>query len=247
MPKSHLITRTGSKQNDIKHFTHLLPNDVKTVIESFGGSFAVIRDVYMDDKYKKYVNDLDPSLFYIYSHPNELIEGFKIWNDINDKNITSLEKRRELKDSNMNEYVKKHINDVVIIRGVVTTSKNIDDVKDDVELINKIHFSHMDAFEFMKPFLNKKDAFIFLDPPYLFSNNQTYFTQSKEDGDMDMTDYYIKFLNILNDKKTKAKIMLIINDLKILRWIYKDYIKGDYNRTYQIGKKKNKHLIITNY
>jgi hypothetical protein len=54
-------------------------------------------------------------------------------------------------------------------------------------------------------------------------------------------------LNVLQNPLTKAKIMLIINDLKILRHLYKDFIKGDYDRVYQIGKRKEKHLIITNY
>ncbi|RTL06723.1 hypothetical protein EKK58_04270 [Candidatus Dependentiae bacterium] len=249
MPRSNLITRTGSKQTDIKFFKHLLPMDVKNVVEPFGGSFAVIRDVYADKKYKKFVNDLDPNLYYVYKHPEELVEAYKKWNEINDdlKIKTSKEKKEKLKELNINDYLKQYIMDTQITRGVITKSKNIDDVKPDLDFIKKIDFSHEDAFEFMKPFLSKKDTFIFLDPPYLFSNNETYFPQNKEEGDMDMTDYYIKFIDILKDKKTKAKIMLVINDLKILRWLYKDFVKGDYMRIYQASKKKSKHLIITNY
>ena len=39
----NIIRRIGSKQNDLKHFKHLLPLDVETVVEPFGGSFAVIK------------------------------------------------------------------------------------------------------------------------------------------------------------------------------------------------------------
>ena len=38
----NIIRRIGSKQNDIKHFSHLLPLEIETVVEPFGGSFAVI-------------------------------------------------------------------------------------------------------------------------------------------------------------------------------------------------------------
>jgi len=246
MPRSNLITRTGSKQNDIKFFKELLPMNVKYVVEPFGGSFAVVRDVYMDDKYKKYVNDLDPNLYYVYTHPEKLVKGYKVWNKIDAKDITVKDKKEELNRTNLPDEIKKYIEQSSILMGTLTISKNLDTVDMDLDFIKKINFSHMDAFEFMSPFLTKKDAFIFLDPPYLFSNNETYFPQGN-DGDTDMTDYYVKFLNLMKDKKTKAKIMLIINDLKLLRWLYKDYIKGDYMRIYQATKKKMKHLIITNY
>ena len=37
---ANIITRIGSKQNDIKFFKQYLPLDVKTVVEPFAGSFA---------------------------------------------------------------------------------------------------------------------------------------------------------------------------------------------------------------
>ena len=56
----NVILRTGNKQNDIKFFKHLLPLDVNTVVEPFGGSFSVIKHFYIDvNKYKSHINDLD--------------------------------------------------------------------------------------------------------------------------------------------------------------------------------------------
>jgi len=147
-------------------------------------------------------------------------DKYLILNSPYDPNIkTSKEKKEKLKELNINDHLKQYIMDTQVARGVITKSKNIDDVKPGIDFIKKIDFSHEDAFEFMKPFLSKKDAFIFLDPPYLFSNNETYFPQNKEEGDMDMTDYYIKFVDILKDKKTNAKIMLVINDLKNIKMV----------------------------
>ncbi len=66
--KANLIQRMGSKTNDIKFFINYLPLDVINVVEPFGGSFAVIRHVYNDEKYNKYVNDNDDDLFYTYTN-----------------------------------------------------------------------------------------------------------------------------------------------------------------------------------
>ena len=45
----------------------------------------------------------------------------------------------------------------------------------------------------------------------------------------------------------KCKVLLIINDLEIIRYIFKNFVKGGYNKIYQIGKKRSRHLIICNY
>ena len=118
----------------------------------------------------------------------------------------------------------------------MTKPKNIDNVLEDLELIKHINFSHEDAFNYIERFLYDEKAFIFLDPPYLFSDNKSYSPQRDES---DNTDYYIKLISILNNPNVKAKIMLIINDLKILRFIFKDYIKGDYGKIYQLSNKKS--------
>ena len=45
----------------------------------------------------------------------------------------------------------------------------------------------------------------------------------------------------------KAKIMLIINDNALNRYIFNKFIKGSYLRLYQLTKTKSNHLIVTNY
>lgn len=242
--KSHLITRTGNKTNDIKHFIDLLPSDVKNVVEPFGGSFAVIRDVYFDNKYKKYVNDLDDILYYIYKNPNELVEGYKKWNKIHEMNTGVVNKKQMLENLKINKNIKEYIKNGQIVRGTITQNKNLDNIDDDINFMKSINFSNDDAFKIIEKFRKNKDTFIFLDPPYLFSNNSSYLPQLNS---TDMTEYYLKFLKILDDKTTKAKIMLIVNDLNILRELYKKYLVKTYDRIYQIGKKKAKHIIMTNY
>ena len=78
------------------------------------------------------------------------------------------------------------------------------------------------------------NAFVFLDPPYLFSDNSSYIPQNVENDMTDIVVYIHEFL-----KTCKCKVMLIINKLSLLEYLFKDYIKGEYLRIYQIGKKKS--------
>ena len=72
---SNVIRRLGNKENDIKFFKHLLPLDVKTVVEPFAGSFAVIKHFYVDlNKYDFHINDNDETLHYLYHNPQALID-----------------------------------------------------------------------------------------------------------------------------------------------------------------------------
>ena len=64
---NNIICRLGNKQNDIKYFSQFLPLDVKTVVEPFGGSFAVIKHFYKDiNTYDFHINDADENLFCMY-------------------------------------------------------------------------------------------------------------------------------------------------------------------------------------
>ena len=91
---------------------------------------------------------------------------------------------------------------------------------------------------------DNKDAFLFLDPPYMFSNNMSYAKQCGTDGN-DNTDMVLVILDYL--KTCKCKVMLIINKLHILDHLFKDYKKGEYTTIYKLSNRLSKHLIITNY
>ena len=45
----------------------------------------------------------------------------------------------------------------------------------------------------------------------------------------------------------KCKVMLVINSNAIIKYLFKDFIKLEYNKTYSTTKNKTKHLVITNY
>ena len=68
----------------------------------------------------------------------------------------------------------------------------------------------------------------------------------------DNTEMYLILLKLL--KNAKAKILFSINDCSLTRYLYKDYIKDNYNKVYATShvvkglKKKNTDvLIISNF
>ena len=245
----NIIRRIGSKQNDIKYFSHLLPLEVETVIEPFGGSFAVIKFFYKDiNKYKFHINDFDDSLYYIYTHFEEYLQAFDIINEFYNKlEGYNYEKGIKIKayidELKINDIIKEYIKTNFIFRGNMfktPKNKNYDENERNI-LINSL-FTNEDYSNIFNKYKNDEKAFIFLDPPYLFSDNSGYFPQNEN---KDMTSILLDILELL--KNAKCKVMLIINKLNIIEYLFKDFIRDEYLKTYAVTKKKMKHLIITNY
>lgn len=244
--ENKIIKRSGAKDDDIKYFLHLLPKDIKRVIEPFGGSFAISRRVYYADIYEKIVNDNDPSLFYAYKNINIIRDANIFINELKDSKILDSEIKKKVIEKYKDSPALNYILQNNFIRGNIVkkcdiektySNKNIDEMK-------KIQFCNEDYKNIIEKYRNDKHAFIFLDPPYLFSNNSGYFAQSDE---TDMTDIIVYLLDLIKSKKTKCKIMLVINKLKILSYLFNGYIKMEYHKIYQISKKGSYHLVITNY
>jgi site-specific DNA-adenine methylase len=119
-----------------------------------------------------------------------------------------------------------------------------------LNFINKAKINCKNYLSIFKKYKNNKKALLFLDPPYLASCNNYYLTYSGKDHKedkiiIDNTKLFIDILNLL--KNAKCKIILIINDNALTRFIYKDFIKKSYDVTYRQTLKNTKHLIITNY
>ena len=254
MSKSFYIGRMGNKKDDIKYFKHLLPLDIKTIVEPFGGSFAVSRIVYNDEKYKKVISDTDDELYELYTKPNDYIECYNKMVDarnslIGENGDMICEKTLDLVDKVFtNEKLKNNFKKARIIRGCIF---NINKTPFQVPELKNYEFYNDDYLKVIKKYQHDKEAFIFLDPPYLFSDNSHYKEQKKESGDYnhdnDSTVILINILKAMENKKTKAKIMLVINRLKIIEYLFKNFKMEIYNKIYQLGKKKAQHLIITNY
>lgn len=253
-----IIGRLGNKTNDIKFFCMFFPDvtKIKNIIEPFGGSYAVSKYFYKNNKnLNYYVNDNDECLCSIYKNPEEYIN---ILNDA-DNCYDELKKNNNIVDGkkviqyienkNYDDKMTKYFKDSKLIKGAMYKRPKNNDYSYDLNFMKIINFYNDDWEKFIKHYLYNNQNFIFLDPPYLFSNNSSYMSQRMDgkNGSSDNTDMIYKIYEIFINKKIKSKIMFIINDMKILRWLFKDFIKGEYEKIYQIGKRKEKHLIITNY
>lgn len=247
-----LFGRLGSKENDIQYIIDYLPTNINSVIEVFGGGFSLIRKVYSDnlDEYKLYVNDLDNLLYKVYCNYNEYsklaieLNEFVRLEQLN--KVLTKDTIRKIDENK--EYDKDFISfwkgEKVIRGSIIKVIKNPINHTNFINIMKKISFTNDDYKVCIDKHKHNDKAFLFLDPPYLFSNNKSY-TPTNIDNDMTYIIVYV--LELLKDKKTKCKIMMIINDLELLRYLFKDYIKSEYNKVYQLSKNKMKHLIITNY
>ena len=92
----------------------------------------------------------------------------------------------------------------------------------------------LDYKEILEKYKNNENAFIYLDPPYLDSYNSGYGKYHGKTYDdklniIDNTAMYIDFLELL---KCKCKVLFSINANALTRYLYKDYIKEEYNKNY---------------
>ena len=112
--------------------------------------------------------------------------------------------------------------------------------KVEIAILEKSIITNDDYLNIFEQYKDNNKAFLFLDPPYIFSNNSTYNMM-----DTDNTEMVPKIYEFM--LTCKCKVLLIINDLEIIRYIFKNFVKGKYNKIYLIGKKRSRHLIICNY
>jgi site-specific DNA-adenine methylase len=239
----------GNKWKDIKDFCLFFPHPLSydKLIEPFGGSFALTRwfgqNFGQKDLFSYYVNDIDKNLYFVYKHPKNFL---KILDKYKDKT------QKEIKE----EYNQECPNKQFILEKFFpmgrdkTKDFNKNNYSDLLKFMKPINFSNDDFSKIMDRFKDDDQAFIFCDPPYFESCNTKYRLCDKLGNSIgkeikDNTKMYIDLLYYL--QASKAKIMLIINKNAITSYLYYDYIRGEYKKTYQWFKRKTKHLIITNY
>ena len=172
----NIISRLGNKENDIKYFHHLLPRDPLVVVEPFGGSFAVIKHFYKDpEEYKFHINDTDERLVYAYLHPEELNDNL---NKLNKLYIDEYADKAYSKNEpfltyvnglDINDLLKAYIIQTRFIRGhMFKATKNNNTNPVELNVLKNALITKLDYSDIFEQYKNDEDAFLFLDPPYLF-------------------------------------------------------------------------------
>jgi site-specific DNA-adenine methylase len=243
-----IVCRLGNKSRELHKFIDYVPIDSNMLyVEPFAGSFALCRHLYKLNKNLKFhINDNDTELFNIYTK----IEEYR--NEVNRflqyfRQLEYYVRKDKLKEYTfINNEFKEAIIKTYVVRGYIikVSNKDVND-QSTIDILNKSRVTCLDYMEVLNEYRDNEKAFIFLDPPYLFCNNSSYQKQHGERTEMDNSDMIINILEFM--KSCACKCLLIVNDLKIIRMLYKDMIKDTYDVVYQISKRKSKHLIITNY
>jgi len=259
--KNFCSVRLGNKQKDIQYFCHLLPKqeDVDAVGEPFAGSFAVIRNcyynvptIYCADNDLQFKKTIDNRL----KHLPEYYEFNKKYKEFTNT-LMITEKGKKFISAVNKPKVKEWINENkgileidferdLMIRGLITqpsTKLNYDNL---ANLYNRIIWSD-DFKTVLNALKDNESGFVFLDPPYLSSNNNDYYGNISS-NDNNINDNTGLFIDIMNFFKTaKCKVMLIINKNAINEYIMNGYIKHSYSKRYGISQRKEQLMVCTNY
>jgi hypothetical protein len=245
--KNHFIfPYEGNKRNEIKEINQVINNyDVEYIVEPYCGScaFSYFLSIKYPKKYKYILNDNNDNLINLLkllSNNNDLEEFEKKINDIcGDPNFNK-EIYNKL-DGLEGYYIKCKI---MCIRAGLFPLKykykyiNIKDCNFIKFLLNEnILLLNKDGLEIYQEYKNK-DSIIFLDPPYLLSDNSLY-----KNPALKIYEY------LYNNKIIKEKATIIISGEYnfLIKILFKKYKYHLYNKC-NIGNKRKfkQHLIICN-
>lgn len=259
----------GNKRGEYKYFKDYIINDINkynTIIEPFCGSSAISFNLWKDGhKDKVYIlNDNDKDLIEIYNlirteNPDDILfELNKILDRISNKEIFMCEYKRK----DLNIYEKLFFKKYFALRPGLYPSRDNERFKNGFKFSKEqlLFFDFIkngniiitcgEWIEIFNKFKNDKDVLFIIDPPYINSCNEMYNLNMGYKENINIYEYM--FNNNIND--FKSKIIFILEDIWIIKILFKDNIKESYKKTYQMnnimggkgGKKKTNHLIISN-
>lgn len=261
--RNHFICPySGNKRCEVEGiYSHLDLTNITTIIEPCCGSSAL--SYYISTlnpkKFTYILNDADAALIQIYEilrDPDKLREFETSINKMVDKFNECKTDAERVAMWNPLIHAKNHNNDVYssfFIRKYSTVNgrmppliKNKLAIKhfkasdhpiyNFMRTENIILYNKMDV-EIIQEYKDTADALIFLDPPYIKTNNDWY-------NNNDMNVYEYLFNN--NISTFKCQIYLILEKIWIIQLLFKsNTILDEYSKQYMISKKKTGHIIIT--
>jgi site-specific DNA-adenine methylase len=252
MKKNHFfIPYNGNKRSEVDNIYQSIKNkidNIEFIIEPYCGTsaFSYYLSLQHPKKFKYILNDNNHYLIDLYKTANDDDKLNLLILDINNKMI-DINKEKYLKiisDNSLSSYVIKH--SIYSIRaGLFPTTKKIKtnfNFMKEVPILNflkteDITFSNIEAIDIYNQYKNNSNALIFLDPPYLHLNNDCYIKPNTNI-------YECLYKNDINNDK--SFIILVLEDIWIIKLLFRDHIFITYDKTYQTSKKKTKHIIITN-
>lgn len=254
--KNHfLIPYFGNKRNEVKKIYDIINiDDIDTIVEPFCGSSALSYYIWLNNKDKNLTYILNDNNKYIYDLYNLCKDNNKVI-DIYNKLVilkettTNKEKYLEIckkaKEGDLVSYV--YINKIYCIRpglypSLKKVSDNIFDSFKDAPILDflqnaNIKIYNKDAIEIYDEYKSNPKTLIFLDPPYMLSCNRFY-------NNPTTNIYEYLFNNDIDNEK--AKIILCLENIWIVKLLFKNKKSIIYDKMYDNTKKKTEHIIIYN-
>lgn len=259
MSNHFIMPYAGNKRSEYKEFIKNIDiNKYNIIIEPFCGSSAISFNIWKNGGKDKiyYLNDLNRDIYEVYqliksdTPENILIELNKILETITDKEIFLTEFKKKNKTIYEILFFFKYYNIRVGLYPINNDRcKEFKFTKEQLlffEFIKSpnVFITNGEWYEKFNEFKDDKEALFILDPPYLNSTNQLYNLNGNDNsGRMNVYEYF--YNNAINNYK--SKIVFILEDIWIIRLLFKNNISSSYAKKYEtISKKKTTHLIISN-
>jgi site-specific DNA-adenine methylase len=244
----------GNKRNEVEGIYKTIVNmeginDVKTIVEPFCGSCAM--SVYVSNqepgKYKYVLNDNNKHLVELLTIAKSKTKLDELIEDLNNK-VVGIDKEKYnamMKEKTLLSWIIS--NTIYKIRpGLFPNDghikNNYDNFKntDIVRFLRneKVTITNTDGIDVMKKYKDVKTCLMLLDPPYIVSCNSMY-------ANADVNVYQYLYNNKIENMK--CKILLCLESMWIIKLLFQNNkISEEYNKTYEMTKKKTQHIIITN-
>jgi hypothetical protein len=264
----------GNKTTELKLLLPIIEPQITnktTFVEPFCGSCVVSHAIYKNhENIDFHVNDIDEIRIQFYKNMMDEEERKKLYKLEESIVKLGIEEYNKIIKKNQPKLMFTEYIPYIISRrihsfrmGLYPTTKKIilKEISEPwINFFKKSKITNNDFKEVMNEYKDNKDAFLYLDPPYMDSYNGGYssFHSKNYNDDLsikDNTEMYIYLLEFLKD--CKCKVLFSINNCALTKYIYKDFIKDTYNKIYQstqlnttntTNKKKNTDvLIISNF
>lgn len=247
--KNHFyISYFGNKREEVEHFYNLIDfSNIETVIEPFCGTSAISYYIWTKHPNMKFIlNDNNKYLYDMYEiikDDEKLKEFEKTINEVYLPKIkTKVGYDNLMKEKSLYSWFisYKYFNIRPTIYPLGKTIKPIDLKASPIYNFYKngnIIFTYDDVVPIYEKYKDNDKNLIILDPPYLNCCNNFY-----EDAKTNIYEYLYEN----NIKDNKAKIFLILENIWIIKMLFKGQIISSYNKVYNTTYKKTKHIIINN-
>lgn len=250
-----LISYAGNKRKEFKLFEQNINFDNKNIfVEPFCGSCAMSFNIFKKRGYNKddlYVfNDLNTNLYNLlmlmkHGDIEEIIQNVEIYREMMQ---TKEEYVRLIKENPQNVYVNiikgyyYNIREGLFDKDSITRPYNITPLKREfINFLknNNVILHNKNWEDVFNEYKDNDKALILLDPPYLMSCNG-YYDMSNSQKYKNVYEYF--FENI--ETPYKAKIYFMLENIWIVKMLFKNKKFYTYDKLYQPTKKKTEHAVI---